>query len=272
MINMTFDLPQLLVGLGLAIVLALISYRFKALSISGALGTIAIGTLVFGLGGWLCAVPLLVFFITSSVLSRIRSEIKLQSIKTIEKAGPRDIKQVFANGGVATICLVVLLLINDDRWYVLYLASLGVAAADTWATEIGTLLSGKPVSIISWAKVPPGQSGGISLPGTIASLLGSMATVFSILPLDAIPGSFGFLLLASCAGFIGSLIDSFLGATVQAAYRCNLCGAIVESQSHCGQQSTRIKGISFINNDMVNFLSNLIAVGLLAFALFYGEP
>ncbi|MCX6036871.1 MAG: DUF92 domain-containing protein, partial [Chloroflexi bacterium] len=56
------------------------------------------------------------------------------------------------------------------------------------------------------------------------------------------------------AGLLGSLFDSFLGATVQAIYRCPHCDK--ETEKHplhtCGTETVQIRGWSWLNNDMVN--------------------
>jgi len=106
MLNGQPDLARIITGLIFAIILAIISYRLKALSLSGAVGTTVVGAIVFGLGGLTCAAPLLFFFIASSWLSRLKSDIKSNSLKAVDKTGPRDIYQVFANGGVAAICVL----------------------------------------------------------------------------------------------------------------------------------------------------------------------
>jgi uncharacterized protein (TIGR00297 family) len=259
---------QIIISFLLAMVLATTSYRLKALSLSGALGTAVVGTVVFGFGGWPYAIPLLFFFISSNVLSRIKSEIKLASQKLIEKAGPRDIFPVLANGNVAVCCIIIQAITGDSRWFWAYLASLGVASADTWATEIGTLLSRKPVSIINFKKVNPGESGGVSIPGTLGSLIGSFATVFVAYPFVGNDSIFSLWLYAGLAGCAGSVIDSVSGATIQASYRCPECGTIVETKKHCEKKTELVRGLAIINNDVVNFLSNLLAVGIMVIISF----
>jgi uncharacterized protein (TIGR00297 family) len=273
MIQMTLNLGQLLIGLILAMLLVFISYRIRVLSKSGAAGTAIVGTVVFGLGGWLYAVPLLFFFISSSALSGLKSEIKLRSLKTIQKAGPRDIKQVFANGGVAVGCVLIMAITGNRLWFFLFLTGLCASTADTWATEIGTLLSSKPVSIISFKRVRPGQSGGVSVIGTLASLLGAILTMAAAYLTANIgglnTGSSIMWLMCALAGFGGSIIDSILGATVQAGYRCRICGNLIEYRVHCQKQADLIKGVKIIDNDMVNLLSNIGSLGIFLLVSFY---
>jgi uncharacterized membrane protein len=60
------------------------------------------------------------------------------------------------------------------------------------------------------------------------------------------------------AGVIGSLTDSWLGATVQVMYRCDICGKEIEKSRHCHVDATRIRGISWMSNDVVNAVSSAI--------------
>ena len=54
------------------------------------------------------------------------------------------------------------------------LGTLAAATADTWATEVGTLAGGTPRSIRTLRPVPAGTSGGVSVVGTLASVLGAL--------------------------------------------------------------------------------------------------
>lgn len=263
MIEIQFELAQFILGIVLAGLLAGLSYRLKALSVSGAFGTLLVGTVVFGLGGWLYSAPLIFFFISSNLLSKLKSEIKNQSRKSIEKAGARDIWQVFANGGVATACVLLQAFTSEYCWFYIYLASLGASSADTWATEVGTLMSSKPRSILTFKRVQTGVSGGVSIPGTFASLIGSALTVFSVLPFLYNDLNLRFLIFAVLTGFLGSIVDSIFGASVQASFNCEVCGKNTETISHCGNPTKLVRGIRIINNDFVNILSNFIIVIIL---------
>jgi uncharacterized protein (TIGR00297 family) len=261
---MKINLIQIATGLGFSAIVSLIAYRFKSLSVSGAIGALIVGTLIFGLGGLIFAIPLLFFFITGSLLSRLKNDFKQQSLKLLTKPGPRTISQAFANGGPALIFAIAYAVKGNPIWFIGYLASLCESAADTWATEVGTLSKSDPVSIITLRPMSAGQSGAISFWGTIASVGGAFFTMAITL---IAARSFGNLpswpiqmwLAAAYAGVIGSLIDSVLGGTIQAVYRCDICGKTIEQNTHCGKLTTKVRGIGFINNDVVNFISSFLA-------------
>ncbi len=71
-------------------------------------------------------------------------------------------------------------------------------------------------------------------------------------------------------GFTGSVIDSFLGATVQVAYRENTSGKITEKagRGNFHSRHSLVKGIPFVDNDMVNFMSISFA-GILMGGVFF---
>ncbi len=267
-----FDLPSVLYGAGLSFIIGVVSYKLKALSRSGAFGMIIIGTIVFGLGGVIFAVPLIFFFVSSSLFSMIKTPIKERSMIAFDKIGPRDIWQTLANGGVAAVCVLIYFFTGNIFWYFPFLASLCEAAADTWATELGTLSSAKSISIVSLKKVELGRSGGITLVGTLASAAGSLAVMTSVCliwpgikGLPALP--LGYYLAAANAGFAGSLLDSILGGSIQGHCHCAICGRITERKIHCGTRAEQAGGLAFINNDMVNLAGTLFAAATVAVML-----
>ena len=105
---------QLLAGLLLAILIAGGAYLAGALSRSGMVAAILLGTVVFGLGGLPWAVLLIAFFISSSLLSRLFSRRKERMEEKFSKGHRRDAAQVLANGGIAGLC-VLLWQINSRR-------------------------------------------------------------------------------------------------------------------------------------------------------------
>jgi uncharacterized membrane protein len=118
------------------------------------------------------------------------------------------------------------------------------------------------VNILSLEKVEPGASGGVSIPGTIGSFAGAIfIAASSLFWIES--NKFNYVLLVSFAGFTGSIIDSVLGASVQAQYKCKTCGKITERKFHCSDSTFSYKGLRWINNDTVN-LSTGISGGILS--------
>jgi uncharacterized protein (TIGR00297 family) len=254
-------MTQLFLGFLLAALVAYAAYRARSLSRSGALGALLEGTIIFGLGGWQWAVLLLGFFISSSALTHLFGKKKAALNEKFDKGGVRDIGQVLANGGVASLFAGLHFFFPAASWtWAGFAASLAAVNADTWATELGVLNPSMPRLITNAKPVERGTSGGISIYGTLASIGGAgfialLATLCT--PSLHFTSSFllpFFFLLVSLSGLAGSLFDSFLGATVQAIYRCPQCDK--ETEKHplhtCGTRTEQIRGWKWLNNDLVN--------------------
>jgi uncharacterized membrane protein len=123
-----------------------------------------------------------------------------------------------------------------------------------------------PVLITTLKKVHRGTSGGISLLGTIATLAGGFLIGLSglisvkIAELN-LPWTGLILILKSIlSGAGGSIIDSLLGASIQRQFLCQTCSRGSEKIiCRCGKKNIRVRGFSFIGNDMVNFISSMIS-------------
>ena len=168
---------QLIVGFILAVIIAYLAFRAHSLNRSGAFAATVVGTIVFGLGGLQWAILLLIFFVTSSTLSRLFKKRKQGLNEKFSKGHERDAGQVFGNGGLATaFVLIHFLYPQSSIGWVGFAASLAAVNADTWATELGVLNPTAPRIITDLRKrVEKGTSGGVSLFGTFASLLGASA-------------------------------------------------------------------------------------------------
>jgi uncharacterized protein (TIGR00297 family) len=252
---------QLLIGFLLAILIALVAWRARALSSSGAWAAVLTGGLTFGLGGVPWAVLLLVFFISSSALSRAFSKQKMNLAEKFSKGSQRDWGQVMANGGLgAALAIGFWLAPHQEGLWLAYAGAMAAVNADTWSTELGVLSPVLPRLITNGKNVEQGASGGITLTGTVAALAG--AILIGIAAVVSKPGQgWWFIFLSiTLGGLIGSLFDSVLGATIQAIYWCPSCSK--ETERHpvhsCGATTSQIRGWPWVNNDVVNLACSLM--------------
>jgi uncharacterized protein (TIGR00297 family) len=265
------NIPRILAGLVLSTLIGGVAYQRGSLARGGWLGAIVTGTLTFGFGGWTWGITLIAFFLTSSVLSHFRQAQKQRLAgEKFEKGGRRDLAQTLANGGAgAALALAYGLGGRPLALLAVFGGVMATVTADTWATEIGVLSPHPPRLLTTWRVVEPGTSGGITAYGMLASAggaltIGAVLTLLAALELGLwLP----WLLAAAClGGLTGSLADSLLGATVQAIYRSS-SGETERRVGRDGLLNTPLRGWSWMNNDMVNFLSSL-AGGLVALGVF----
>jgi uncharacterized protein (TIGR00297 family) len=247
--------PRVLLGFLLAIAIAGAAHRARVLSISGAVAAIVIGTAAVA-AGWSWAFLLIAFFVSSSALSRVGARRKAARTEAIvAKGGPRDAMQVMANGAPFALAAIGYVVTTSPIFLVVGVAALAAATADTWATEIGTLVGGVPRSIITREPLEPGMSGGVTAIGTLASIVGAVAIALMAL---ALGWSRTDALAAVAGGLSGSLVDSLLGATVQARRWCDVCETMTERETHsCGRQTRHVGGARWMDNDWVNVISGL---------------
>ena len=230
--------------------------RTGVLTISGALAGGVFAWMLIALGGSAWAVPALAFFVVSSVLSRVERQRREGAEALAEKGSRRDAGQVLANSGVGAALLALVAVAPADvsgRWtalaYVGFVGAFAAAAADTWATEIGTLVAGTTRTLGLGRRVPPGTSGGVSLGGT----LGAVAGAASVALAAALVGGVGIRAAAgvTAAGVAAAFVDTLLGATVQARY-WRPDGALTERTHDAGVAHRLAAGWRGVTNDRVN--------------------
>jgi uncharacterized membrane protein len=61
----------------------------------------------------------------------------------------------------------------------------------------------------------------------------------------------------AAAGVVGMLVDSLLGATLQARFACPICGRAAERPGRCHEPLRLIHGIRWFDNDAVNLAGTL---------------
>jgi uncharacterized membrane protein/dolichol kinase len=255
------------------------------MTLGAAIGAVTLAVIVLlKSGGWLALLPLLYFFFSSILLERL---LPSQSPSDAKDRKARDLMQVIANGGVFGLVYLLLpdiapMIIGEvqtdkvamdlyesqqpavvlSRFLVgMGLVSLAVSTADTWASTIGRFARSTAFDPFRWQKVPAGLSGGMTWIGTLAGLAGSIniaAFLFLLLP-DwklLIPH----LIMIAVAGFGGMLLDSLLGSWFQRQYYAN---DRWYDHPPAGSTVTQTRGISWMSNDLVNLLANLIVCAAL---------
>jgi len=261
-------LQRALIGAVINLILALGAYRKRAVTPSGGITGLLLGTCIYLAGGLFFWVHLGAFFFSSTLLGRIRTRTKSEAAEIHAKDGRRDGIQVLSNIGPATTAAIIYLAYPHPAWAVAYAASFAAANADTWAGEIGMLASREPSSILTGKSLNPGTSGAVTALGFGASFLGSLliGVIFGIGYVlyegFTVPALFRTAVVVVC-GFLGSVLDSFLGAVIQAGYRCAVTGGFTEKPVTQGRPNILIKGVACITNDTVNLIS-VTAITLLA--------
>jgi uncharacterized protein (TIGR00297 family) len=267
------------IGLGfvLSIVIGGIAFARRSLSESGWLGAILVGTLTFGFGGWPWGLTLIVFFVSSSILSHYKESIKeRRAAEKFAKGGRRDFFQTVANGGLGALCAVAYALGNQPpALLAAFVGLMATVTADTWATELGVLSPHQPRLITTRQPVPPGTSGGVTLMGTTAAaagglLIGITMFLFSWLMLPGGSLPWWMIVAGLLGGLGGALFDSLLGATVQAIYVYPDGRETERRIARDGTPNRFLRGWRWMDNDLVNLISSIggavIAIGIAALA------
>ena len=252
---------NLVIGFILGLILSLAGYLAHALTFRGAIAAGIIGGIIFALGGISPAILLISFFVSSSALSLVGRSRKIALATSFEKGSQRDQGQVLANGSIAAGLSLILALTEMDIWMLGIAGALAAVTADTWSTELGVLARRKPRLITSGAQVEPGTSGGITLEGTMASILGALLIgLIAALLL----GQRNVALVVTLAGTSGAVVDSILGASVQAMYYCANCEKATERHPYhsCGTRTIHTQGWLWMSNDLVNFVSSFVGAML----------
>ncbi len=254
-------LTDLDIGAVAAAVIALLAYRTRSLDAGGAAAAFAVGTATFAALGIRGAAVLLTFFVTSVALSRVGKRRKRTVLIDVGKTGPRDAAQVFANGGVAALCALATHLVAPAFAFA-FAGAFAAATADTWGTEVGTLVRQPPRSILTLRPIATGLSGGVTWAGTLAEVAGALLVAVVALPLDrrAFVG-------VALAGVAGALVDSVLGASLQTLRWCANCRRATEREPHvCGANTAPLRGFAWLGNDAVNFAATVVGAAV-AYAL-----
>jgi uncharacterized protein (TIGR00297 family) len=247
-----------LVGLAIVIFLAWFVRSRNWLDQTGSLAALWIAAILWMSGGWKALSAPVFLLVVGSVTGKL--------IRPNHASEKRTAQQVFSNGLIGVVLYMLYGITGQFHWLLLAWSSFAVSVCDTLSSEVGVAVGGRTYNALTLRKMAPGLSGGISLAGTaggLAALLLLVLFLGGILPVRPIQ-----LLWVLGTGFIGMLVDSILGSKWQALWRQGEAWSEVSSNS---PQEVLIKGLPWLDNHWVNFLSNGITMtcSYLAYAWFF---
>jgi uncharacterized protein (TIGR00297 family) len=219
----------------------------KLLTPAGITHAWVLGVVIWGSLGWRGYAVIMFYFLVGSAITRVGMAEK-QAMGIAEKRdGARGPENVWGSALTGTGCALGVLgagYLGESRLVPIlvlgYVASLSTKLSDTCASEIGKAYGRSTFLITTLKPVPRGTEGAVSLEGTIAGIVGSIALAVLALGLGMI-NSWG-LICAIIAAFVATNIESVIGATVQNKF-------------------------AWLTNEIVNFINTLIGA-IVAMALF----
>ena len=219
----------------------------KLLTPAGIAHAWVLGVIIWGCLGWRGYAVIMFYFLVGSVITRVGMAEKQAAGIAEKRDGARGPENVWGSALTGTFCALGVLgvgYLGETRLIPLlvlgYVASLSTKLSDTCASEIGKAYGKSTFLITNFQPVPRGTEGAVSLEGTIAGIVGSIALAVVALGLGMI--NFWGLICAVIAAFIATNIESVIGATMQTKF-------------------------SWLTNEVVNFINTLIGA-IVAMILF----
>ncbi|MBW4515432.1 MAG: TIGR00297 family protein [Timaviella obliquedivisa GSE-PSE-MK23-08B] len=195
----------------------------KLLTPAGLLHAGALGIILWGTLGWRGYGVMMFYFLVGSAVTRIGIAQK-EALGIAEKrSGARGPENVWGSALIGAFCALGVYWANwngssdAQSWVPLlqlaYVASIGTKLADTCGTEIGKAYGQRTFLITTLQAVPRGTEGAVSLEGTLAGIVGSIAiaTLAWLVGLIS-PVGIG---ICAIAAFIATNIESLIGATIE---------------------------------------------------------
>ena len=200
--------------------------------------------------------------ITVSVVGKL---LKNDISSVVKKTKGKDLTEIFVNGAWALLAILLYAATKNYVFFIVSLISMSGGFVDSLASDIGTLSKKSPYDIFKRTCVEKGVSGGMTLLGSLSSLIGAAVFAIAVTLICDLPVCLAAII--TCITYAGCLADTAMGSLIQLKYRCTTCGKVTEREEHCGNATERIGGVRFINNDTVNLLSGAV-VFLLSIIIF----
>ncbi|MGQ4646797.1 TIGR00297 family protein [Lyngbya aestuarii] len=248
--SIDFDfLNPWLVAAGLNTILLALAWLApkKLLTPAGILHAWALGVLIWGTLGWPGYLVVLFYFLVGSSVTRLGITQKEAEGIAEKRSGARGPENVWGSALTGALCALgtILAAVPAQQLLLLaYVASFATKLSDTTASEVGKAYGKRTFLITTLQPVARGTEGAISLEGTLAGLVASVAIAFvgwgvGLIDLTGI-------VLCVLAAFVATNLESVIGATLQSEF-------------------------DWMTNEVVNIINTLIgAIAAVLFALAWG--
>ncbi len=179
---------------------------------SGLMSATIVGTTLILFTDLRFFIVILLFYALGSAVTKYKYRLKVERGIAEQAGGARGYNNVFGNSLAALFFAIQFGATSNHAYAAAFVAAVAAALADTMASEIGKAEENAYL-ITNMKRVDPGVSGGISLKGETAALLGCVITAILALSLGVV--SVQQLPYIIIAAFAGVHVDSFLGATLE---------------------------------------------------------
>ena len=230
-----FDIYRWLSAFILNTILVLIFFRIPLLTKRGWFHAGGLGTILFGTLGLRAWISVLIYLLLGSLVTKLGFKKKAEQGIAESRGGKRGPENVWGSAATGTIIalLTQINFLNKELLLVGFAASFIAKLADTFGSEIGKRWGSKTYLITSFRHVERGTDGGISIEGSIATIIGALVMSLVMVSIGYLP-SLTLFLIAFISGITATILESYLGALVQANYM-------------------------ILTNEMVNFLQTTFA-------------
>ncbi len=211
-LNYQADLQMVVAAVIVGFTFGYFAFRAKTADLTGLFSAALVGIIlvVFADARWF--IIMLAFFILGSAATKYKYGYKKRIGVEQGQSGARGYRNVFANGIVAAAAAVLFGVFQQPVFIVMYVGCVATAAADTLASEIG-VTGGIPRLITTLKEVPIGTNGGVTVTGETVALLGGF--VVSMIAFVRGVVTLPMVVVCTIAGFVGTNIDSLVGATLE---------------------------------------------------------
>ena len=195
-------------------------YRVPLMTKGGWISAGVLGSILWGCLSWQGWISVVIYLLLGSIVTKIGYKFKKQKGIAEQRGGRRGPENVWGSAATGLFFAVMIKFnfANIFFYKIGFAASFAAKLADTFGSEIGKRFGKNTYLITSFRKVDRGTEGGISLEGTLASVLGAICMSSIMLALSIITTKNQFFIV-STSGFLATISESIIGAKFQEKYK-----------------------------------------------------